>query len=153
MTCVCGAVAGALGECADYYHAILSEEQRDPEMWSWHAPVVCAYLLQHPAEGHPKFLDVQFRWLQLLLDQGIDALVRVAAHQKARNRHGSRQGYDMAPFEKYAPSRPPSPRDSGNPSAGCPSSMAVSSSTAMRAYGRRIGILAEATVEAWRTSR
>ena len=60
--CDCGATAGPLGLCADYYHRILTEEQTDPQMYRWHAPVVCAYLLQHPAEAHDKHLDGQFRW-------------------------------------------------------------------------------------------
>lgn len=49
--CDCGATAGPLGTCVDYYHAILAEEQGDPQMYRWHAPVVCAYLLQHPARS------------------------------------------------------------------------------------------------------
>ncbi|WP_061300750.1 DUF5946 family protein [Herbidospora cretacea] len=152
MTCVCGAGAGPLGECADYYHAILSEEQRDPGMWSWHAPVVCAYLLQHPADGHPRFLDTQYRWLQLLLDQGIDALVKVAAYQKARNRHGSRQGYDMAPFEKYDPLPADFPTRFRESFSGLPVADGSFVFDGHEAYGRRIGILAEATVEAFRSS-
>ncbi len=34
-------------------------------------------------------------------DKGLDALARVTAHQRARNRHGVRAGYDMAPLEPY----------------------------------------------------
>ncbi|MGW4801375.1 DUF5946 family protein, partial [Nonomuraea sp. NPDC004297] len=50
--CECGAPAGPLGACADYYHSILAEEQRDPVMYRWHPVVVCVYLLQHPSRGH-----------------------------------------------------------------------------------------------------
>jgi len=150
--CDCGATAGPLGECADYYYAILAEEQADPEMYRWHTAVVCAYLLQHPARGHEKYLDVNFRLLQLYLDKGLDALLRVAAHQVARNRHGSRSGYDMTPLAPYAPlpqGVSPGPfrasfcelpfRDGSLVSDGYP------------AYGSRIESIAEATVESWRT--
>jgi hypothetical protein len=34
MTCDCGAPAGALGRCEDYFHAILAEEQGDPDMFA-----------------------------------------------------------------------------------------------------------------------
>ena len=36
------------------------------------------------------------RQLQLYADQGLDALLRLASHQVARNNHRVRQGYDMA---------------------------------------------------------
>lgn len=88
--------------CDAVYHEILAAEQQDPVLARWHAVVVCAYLLQHPADGHAAYLDSQFRMLQLYRDRGLGALLRVAAHQRARNRHGVRAGYDMAPMEPYA---------------------------------------------------
>nr|WP_245653383.1 DUF5946 family protein [Herbidospora sakaeratensis] len=146
--CDCGAAAGPLGRCADYYYAILAEEQADPGMYRWHNPVVCCYLLQHPAEGHQNHFDVQFRWLQLLLDQGVEAVVRVAAYQVSRNRHGSRRGYDMTPLEKYAPLPP------GEPATGFAASFSalpvVGGSfvfDGVEAYGRRVEAVAAATVE------
>ncbi len=146
--CDCGAPAGPLGRCADYYYAILAEEQSNPGMYRWHNPVVCAYLLQHPAEGHAKHLDVQFRWLQLLLDQGVDAVIRVAAHQVARNRHASRQGYDMTPFEKYTPLPPDAPATGF---AASFSALPVVGGSFVfdgaEPYGRRVEAVAAATVE------
>ena len=152
--CDCGATAGPLGLCVDYYHAILSEEQADPEMYRWHAPVVCAYLLQHPARASAEYLDGQFRQLQLYLDQGLDALLRVAAHQIARNRHGVRSGYDMAPLAPYAPL----------PSAGVPTHFDTTFcdlpckngsfvSDGHPAYGRHIEAIAAATVKSWQSLR
>ncbi|NUO55284.1 MAG: hypothetical protein HOV78_01370 [Hamadaea sp.] len=150
--CDCGATAGPVGLCVDYYHAILSEEQADPEMYRWHAPVVCAYLLQHPARADAKYLDVQFRLLQLYLDKGLDALLRVAAHQVARNRHGVRSGYDMAPLTPYAPL----------PSAGVPTRFDAAFrdlpfkddsfvSDGHPAYGHHIEAIAAATVKSWKS--
>ncbi|NRQ34430.1 hypothetical protein HII36_21610 [Nonomuraea sp. NN258] len=147
--CECGASAGPLGVCVDYYHAVLAEEQGDPLMYRWHAPVVCAYLLQHPARAHQKYLDGQFRQLQLFLDLGLDAMLRLAAHQVTRNKRGG-PGFDVAPLAAYAPLPPggPPPRfratfrdlpagDGGFVSDGHP------------AYGRRIEAIAAATVESW----
>ncbi|MGW0809277.1 DUF5946 family protein [Nonomuraea sp. NPDC002799] len=150
--CDCGASAGPLGVCADYYHAILAEEQADPQMYRWHAPVVCAYLLQHPSGSREKYLDGQFRWLQLFVAEGLDALLRVMAHQVARNSHRARPGYDMAPPAAYAPL----------PAGGAPGSFRASFcqlpctdgsfvSDGHPAYGRRVGVIAEATLESWRS--
>ncbi|MEU7695853.1 DUF5946 family protein [Microbispora hainanensis] len=150
--CDCGATPGPLGECADYYHAILAEEQADPEMFRWHTVVVCAYLLQHPARGHEKHLDGQFRLLQFYLDKGLDALLRAAAHQVARNRRGSRSGYDMAPLEAYTPlpqSVSPGPFRAGF--CGLPFRDGSLVADGYPAYGSRIESIAAATVESWRT--
>ncbi|MEV0151025.1 MULTISPECIES: DUF5946 family protein [unclassified Nonomuraea] len=152
--CDCGAHAGPLGLCVDYYHAILAEEQADPQMYRWHAPVVCAYLLQHPSRAHEKYLDGQFRQLQLYVDKGLDALLRVAAHQVARNGHRAQSGYDMAPLAAYAPLPP-----GGSPArfraafSGLPFRDGSFVSDGHPAYGRRIEIIAEATVESWRSVR
>ncbi|WP_285780421.1 DUF5946 family protein [Microtetraspora sp. NBRC 13810] len=148
--CECGAVAGPLGVCVDYYYGILAEEQADPQMYRWHAPVVCAYLLQHPSRGHEKYLDVQFRWLQLYMDKGLDGLLRVQAHQVARNRHGARSGYDMAPFAAYAPLPPgKTPGPFRAAFSGLPFSDGSFVSDGHVAYGCRIEAIVEATVESW----
>ena len=150
--CDCGALARLLGLCVDYYHAILAEEQSDPQMYRWHLPVVCAYLLQHPSRGHAKYLDAQFRQLQLYLDRGLDALLRVAAHQVARNKHGTRFSYDLAPFAAYQ----------SLPLGGPPAHFRASFcelpfrdgsfvSDGHLAYGHRIETIAEATVDSWRS--
>ncbi|MBN6056539.1 hypothetical protein JYK22_31720, partial [Nonomuraea sp. RK-328] len=152
VRCECGATAGPQGVCVDYYHGILSEEQADPQMYRWHTPVVCAYLLQHPSGAHEKHLDGQFRILQLYVDKGLDAMLRVAAHQVARNNQRARSGYDMAPLEAYEPLPPGGPperfraafselpfRDGSFVPDGHP------------AYGRGIETIAAATVGAWRS--
>ena len=150
--CDCGAIAGPLGVCVDYYHAILAEEQADPQMYRWHAPVVCAYLLQHPSRAHEKYLDSQFRLLQLYMDKGLDALLRVAAHQVARNKHGTRSSYDMRPLAEYT-----SLPSDGSPGqfratfCGLPFSGGSFVSDGHLAYGHRIEIIVEATVESWRS--
>ncbi|MBB3732541.1 DUF5946 family protein [Nonomuraea dietziae] len=150
--CDCGATAGPLGVCADYYHAILAEEQADPEMYRWHAPVVCAYLLQHPSRGHEKYLDSQFRYLQFYVDKGLDALLRVAAHQVARNNHRARSGYDMTPVATYAPlPLGRTPRYFRATFCELPCSDGSFVSDGHLAYGRRIETIAEATLEAWRS--
>lgn len=150
--CDCGAIAGPLGLCVDYYHGILAEEQRDPRMFRWHAPVVCAYLLQHPARSHAKYLDGQFRLLQLYVDKGLDALLRVMAHQVARNRHGSGAGYDMAPLEPYAPlPQGGSPGPFGATFCGLRFVDGSFVADGHLAYGQRVEAIAEATLASWRS--
>lgn len=149
--CDCGATAGPQGLCVDYYHRILSDEQLDPEMSRWHAPVVCAYFLQHPAEAHPKYLDGQYRCLQFYLDQGLDALIRMWRHQVARNNHKAQSGYDMRPLAPYAPL--PEGRSPGRfRAAFCelPYLDGNFVSDGHAAYGSRIHAIVEATVESWR---
>lgn len=152
--CACGAAAGPLGLCADYYHTILAEEQSNPEMYPWHAPVVCAYLLQHPAEGHQRYLDFQFRMLQFYLDQGLEALHRFSARQVARNNHRSHSGLDTTPLEGYAPLPQDGPPQSFRASfSGLPVTDGSFVFDSPAAYGRRIQTIAEATLEAWRTGQ
>ncbi|MBA2893831.1 DUF5946 family protein [Nonomuraea soli] len=150
-TCDCGAPAGELGTCEDYYHGILAEEQSDPEMYRWHAVVVTAYLLQHPARGHGKYLDGQFRLLQFYVDQGLDALTRLTARRVARNNHRARQAFEPDPLTAYAPL----------PQDGPPARFAASFSTlpvrdgsfvfdGPLPYGDRIKAIAEATIAGWR---
>ncbi len=149
--CDCGATAGPLGLCADYYHRILIEEQTDPQMYRWHAPVVCAYLLQHPGRAHRRHLDVQFRWLQFYLDQGLDAMLRMARHQVARNNHRVRASYDMTPLERYAPlPAGTSPGHFRTAFCGLPVDDGSFVFDGHAAYGRRIDAIAAATVESWR---
>jgi hypothetical protein len=146
--CDCGASAGSLGLCVYYYYAILAEEQGDPEMYRLHAPVVCIYLLQHPDRAAAKYLDGQFRQLQLLLDRGLDALLRVAEHQVARNRAGS--GYDLAPLAPYRPlpvDRRPTGFRGGFTDLPCPDGSFVSEGHT--AYAERVVALAADTVTAW----
>ncbi len=149
--CDCGAIAGPLGVCEDYYHAVLAEEQADPRMYAWHAPMVCAYLLQHPSRAAEKYLDGQFRQLQLFLDKGIDALHRVAAHQVARNRHGTQKGYDPSPLAAYEPlpqGAPPRPFSATFCELPCRDGSFVSDGHV--GYGQQIEAIAKATVESWR---
>ncbi|MFG1679902.1 DUF5946 family protein [Nonomuraea sp. NPDC049269] len=150
--CECGAVAGPLGTCVDYYHAILSEEQTDPRMYRWHALVVCAYLLQHPSRAHEKYLDAQFRQLQLYVDQGLDALLRVGARQVARNKHGARSNHGMEPLAAYAPLPQGGPPGYFRATfCGLPVRDGSFVSDGHLAYGQRVETIAEATVESWRS--
>ncbi|SEL43082.1 DUF5946 family protein [Nonomuraea pusilla] len=150
--CDCGATAGPLGLCADYYHAILAEEQADPQMYRWHTVVVCAYLLQHPPRAHAKYLDGQFRLLQLYVDKGLDALLRVAAHQVARNNHRTRSVPDARPLAGYAPLPPgEAPRCFRATFCGLPFGDGGFVADGHAEYGNRIEAIAQATVEAWRS--
>jgi hypothetical protein len=150
--CDCGATAGPLGLCVDYYHRILIEEQGDPQMFRWHAPVVCVYLLQHPPSAHAKYLDVQFRWLQFYLDKGLDAVIRMARHQVARNNHRARSDYDMAPLAPYAPlPAGRHPEHFGATLCALPFDDDSFVFDGHAAYGRRVDALVEATVESWKT--
>lgn len=146
MTCDCGAAAGALDLCEDYFHAILAEEQGDPDMYAWHAPVVCAYFLQHPARGAAHHLDGQFRLLQLYVAEGLDAVHRVSARRVAGNRRGGTPG----PIEGYEPLPHRGPGSFRAAFSGLPVSDGSFVADGPEAYGRRIQEIAEATVESWR---
>ncbi|MEU5868035.1 DUF5946 family protein [Nonomuraea sp. NPDC047529] len=148
--CECGAAAGPLGTCVDYYHAVLAEEQADARMYRWHPLVVCAFLLQHPSRAHPRHLDGQFRQLQLYVDQGLDALLRVGARQVARNKHGGHQDVEL--LAAYAPLPPGGPPASFRATfCGLPAGDGSFVSDGHPAYGHRIETIAEATVESWRS--
>jgi hypothetical protein len=148
--CECGAPAGALGTCAEYYHAVLAEEQADAEMYRWHAPVVCAYILQHPSGASTRYLDNQYRILQLYLDKGLDALLSLARHQVARNNHKAHSVYDVAPLESYAPRRPGgSPKQFSTTFSQLPCRDGSFVFDGHTAYGRRITAIVESTVEGW----
>ncbi len=115
-------------------------------MATWHAPLVCNFVLQHPSRNKERFADVQFRLLQFYLDRGVTAVNRLARHQVARNKSGG-PGYDMRPLQPYRalPHRDSVPRfalgipdlrdaDGGFVGDGHP------------AYGARMRMLSEATI-------
>ncbi|MEV4569336.1 DUF5946 family protein [Nonomuraea sp. NPDC049419] len=149
--CDCGATAGPLGMCVDYYHGILAEEQSDPQMFRWHACVVVTYLLQHPSRAHEKYLDDQYRQLQLYVDQGLDALLRLAAHRVARNNHRARRSHDTAPLTAYAPLPKGEPPGFSASFSGLPVKDGSFVFDGHSAYGDRIKAIAEATVESWKS--
>ncbi|MEV5495835.1 DUF5946 family protein [Nonomuraea fuscirosea] len=151
--CDCGATAGPLGVCADYYHEVLSEEQRDPEMYRWHAVVVCAYLLQHPPAGPGAYLDGQYRLLQFYADKGLDALTRLQAYRVARNNHRARATDDPGPLAPYAPL--PATRPGGGFRAtfsDLPFHDGSFLTDGHAAYGDRIDTIARATLETYGSS-
>lgn len=92
---------GAAGSCIDDWHEALAEEQADPAMYIWHAPLVCAFVLQHRSRMLSQSADGQFRMLQFYDDQGIEATNQFARHQIARNKR-SGTGDDMEPLAPYA---------------------------------------------------
>lgn len=153
LRCECGATIRDGASCETVYHEILAAEQQDPALARWHTVVVCAYLLQHPSQGHALSLDGQFRMLQLYRDKGLDALLRVAAHQRARNRHGAPAGYDMAPLEPYAPlpiGSPPARFSHGF--LDMQDLVGEVGRDGYRAYERHLDAIVDATLDAW-TSR
>ena len=143
--CECGAAA----ECLPVWHEALAAEQADPQMALWHNPLVCAFVLQHRSQLRPRFADGQFRFLQLFIDQGIQAVNAVARRTTARNR-GGRPNVTPPEFEAYAPL----------PITGFPSlfDLAVHHlreadghfvTSGHQAYGDRMRQFAQATVDAW----
>ncbi|WP_405178681.1 DUF5946 family protein [Nocardia sp. NBC_01377] len=143
--CECGAAM----PCIDSWHAALAVEQSDPMMYAWHAPLVCAFVLQHRSRLLPRHADGQFRILQFYVDQGIEATNRLAQHQISRNRR-SASGYDMEPLAPYTAlpkSVPPADFPLGvndlRDSAG------GFVSDGHRAYGDRMYRLAQTTIRAW----
>lgn len=68
----------------------------------WHNPLVCAFVLQHASQLRPRFADGQFRFLQLFIGQGIQAVNAVARRTTARNR-GRRPNLAPAELAAYAP--------------------------------------------------
>lgn len=150
LTCECGARIVDGVRCEAVYHEILAAEQRDPVLARWHTVVVCAYLLQHPSRGKAAFLDGQFRLLQLYREQGLDALLRVASHQRSRNRHAVRTGYDMAPLEPYAalPEREPPARFTHG-FLDLRDLIGDFGRDGYREYGRRLDAVVDATIAAW----
>ena len=147
MTSCCD--CGADSDCFPIWHEALAEEQLDPAMMVWHNPLVCAFILQHRSQIHPRFADGQYRFLQLFVDRGIGAVNAVVRKQTARNR-GSAPALDPAELERYE----------SIPRTGFPASFAVSMhhlrepsggfvTQGYVAYGERMRDLAVATIEAW----
>lgn len=116
-------------------------------MGAWHIPLVLVYLLQHPDDAEPRFLDGQFRVLQLFCERGLEAVGAFARHQVARNR--ARAAYDMRPLEPFAPL--PAARPAAFPLGVhdllAPDGTFVGDGTA--AYGRRMTAVAVGTVAAY----
>jgi hypothetical protein len=144
--CECGAATA----CAGTWHEALAAEQADPAMGRWHTPLVCCFVLQHRSRLRARFADGQYRFLQLFLDRGVDAVNAVARERTARNR-GPRPAFDSRPFAHYA-ALPPvevprgfarSVHDLRDPDGGFVGD-------GHDAYGERMRRLAVATVEAWR---
>lgn len=144
-----GCECGATTPCIDTWHEGLALEQADPQMYAWHTPLVCAYILQHSSRMLPQFADGQFRMLQFYIDQGIEATNALARHQVARN-NASGSGFDMKPLEPYA----------ALPAAGRPPAFSLSIHSLRdadggfladghRAYGERMHRLSRSTVDAW----
>lgn len=117
-------------------------------MYTWHTPLVCAFILQHRSHTLPRFADEQFRMLQFYADRGIEETNRLTRHQVARNKTGS--GYDMEPSSSYA----------ALPAAGFPTGFPLGVhdladadggfvGDGYQAYGDRMHRLAEATIRAW----
>lgn len=148
--CECGAAVAEGVTCEAVYHEILAAEQLDPILGRWHTVVVCAYLLQHPSLGQPQFLDGQFRLLQLYRRQGLAALLRVAHHQRSRNRHSVRVGYDFTPLEPYAalPYREP-PNRFTHGFQDLRELIGAFGRDDYREYERRLDAIVDATITAW----
>ena len=118
-------------------------------MAAWHNPLVCGFVLQHPPLLQPRFADGQFRFLQLFVDRGIDAVNAVARTRTARNR-GSASTFDPVELESYEPI----------PTTGFPAAFAVSLrhvrepgggfvGDGYAAYDERMRDFVRATVDAW----
>lgn len=146
---LCSCECGAVEECLPVWHDALAAEQADAQLAVWHNPLVCAFTLQHSSQFRPRFGDGQFRFLQLFLDQGIDAVNAAARRSTARNR-GSEPHLAPPELKAYLPL----------PVAGFPSSFAHGVhhlrerdgrfvSSGYEAYGDRMRQLAQATVCAW----
>jgi hypothetical protein len=143
--CECGAAAA----CLPVWHEALAAEQADPQMAIWHNPLVCAFTLQHASQFRPRSADGQFRFLQLFVDQGIQAVNAVARRTVSRNR-GSMPNLAPPEFEAYA----------ALPVTGFPALFAIAVhhlreadghfvTSGYAAYGDRMGQFAQATVDAW----
>lgn len=142
--CECGAAS----PCVDVWHAALAAEQADPEMYAWHNPLVCAFLLQHPSHSRERFLDVQFRWLQLFVDEGIDAVNALARRTVARNRGSDPDVVppELGRFHPLPDVPPPTRFELSVHHLDQPGGFMAGGATA---YGRRMRQLARATVDAW----
>lgn len=99
--CECGAPS----ECLPIWHAALAEEQADPQMYRWHSPLVCIFLLQHRSLINWEFVDTQFRYVQLFVNQGIDAVNHVASQVTASN-HGPNPRFISPELAQFGPLLP-----------------------------------------------
>lgn len=144
-----GCECGANWACAPVWHEALAAEQADPAMAIWHNPLVCAFLLQHRSQFRPRFADGQYRFLQLFVDRGIDAVNAMAKNRRARNR-GSRPDFDDSELNRYE----------AIPLPGFPTAFAVSIhhlreptggfvAQGYAPYGERLRDFAHATIEGW----
>jgi len=122
-------------------------------MATWHSPLVCCFVLQHRSQVRPRFADGQYRFLQLLLDRGINAVNVEARRRTARNRGShptfdsrSLDGYEALQSGWFPPSFSASVHDLRDAHGGF-----VGDGHA--AYGERMLILARATADAWSRHR
>jgi hypothetical protein len=148
MTACCE--CGSDSDCFPVWHEALAEEQRDPTMAAWHNPLVCGFILQHPSLFQSRFADGQYRFLQLFVDRGIDAVNAVARDRTARNR-GSAPAFDSPELESYE----------SIPTTGFPATFAVSVhhmrepgggfvGQGYAAYDARMRDFVRATIDGWR---
>lgn len=146
--CECGAPS----ECLHVWHEALAAEQHDQAMYAWHAPLVCAFYLQHRSMHQPRFADGQYRLLQLFVDRGIEAVHAVAREHVARNR-GSTPAFPAPELARYR----------GLPARSFPDAFGVSVhvlrekggdfiSQGYTAYGDRMRYWAQATIDGWRVA-
>jgi len=148
VCCECGAVS----ECFPIWHEALAAEQVDPTMAAWHTPLVCAFILQHRSCFQPRFADGQYRFLQLFVDRGIDAVNASARRRTARNR-GSARAVDLGELQRYEPIAVdifPEAFTVGMHHVRDPGGGFLEHGHG--AYGRRLRDVAVATIEGWQRS-
>lgn len=96
--------------CEDVWFEALSDEQRDEQMYAWHLPLVCAYVLQHRSRLDKDRADGQLRLLQFYVRHGVDALHRLQHHQVRRNKAQLDLDLSEVPDLLALPVGAPSPR-------------------------------------------
>ena len=144
-----GCECGSGSDCFPVWHEALAEEQSDPTTAAWHNPLVCGCVLQRPSLFRSRFADGQFRFLQLFVDRGIDAVNAQARARTARNR-GSAPTFDPVELESYEPI----------PTTGFPAAFAVTMHDVREpgggfvgdgyaAYDERMRDFVRATIDAW----
>jgi hypothetical protein len=144
-----GCECGSGIDCFPVWHEALADEQSDPMMAAWHNPLVCGFILQHRSLFRPRFADGQFRFLQLFVDRGIDAVNAVARASTAHNR-GSAPAFVPVELESYE----------SIPTTGFPAAFAVSVhhlrepgdgfvGQGYATYDERMRNLVRATIDAW----
>jgi hypothetical protein len=147
MPCECGASS----ECVGVWYEALAAEQADPMMYAWHAPLVCAFHLQHRSRYQVRFAEGQYRFLQLFVDRGVEAVHEVARASIARNR-GSTPDFPSAELARYE----------GLPPRGFPQAFEVSVhvlrqdsggfvAQGHKAYGDRMRSWSQATIDSWKS--